>query len=45
MEIKGLDSGKIASLPNSENVINFHASFQSFAKMNRMLITRLICIK
>ena len=24
MEIKGLDSGKIASLPNSENVINLH---------------------
>ena len=45
MEIKGLDSGKIASLPNSENVINLHASFQSFAKINRMLITRLICIK
>ena len=28
-KIKGLDSGKITSLPNSENVINLHASFQS----------------
>ena len=31
-EIKGLNLGKIASLPNSENVINLHASFQSIAK-------------
>ena len=33
-EIKGLNLGKIASLPNSENVINLHASFQSIAKKN-----------
>ena len=44
-EIKGLNLGKIASLPNSENVINLHASFQSIAKKTRLLITRLICIK
>ena len=31
-KIKGLDSGKITSLPNSENVINLHASFQSSPK-------------
>ena len=43
-KIKGLDSGKITSLPNSENVINLHALFQSSPKINRMLITRLICI-
>ena len=44
-KIKGLDSGKITSLPNSENVINLHALFQSSPKINRMLITRLICIQ
>ena len=31
-KIKCLDSGKITSLPNSENVINLHASFQSSPK-------------
>ena len=36
---------KITSLPNSENVINLHASFQSSQKINRMVITRLICIQ
>ena len=44
-KIKGLDSGKITSLPNSENVINLHASFQSSPKKNFMPITRLICIR
>ena len=38
-KIKGLDSGKITSLPN------LHASFQSSPKINRMLITSLICIQ
>ena len=38
-KIKGLDSGKITSLPN------LHASFQSSPKINRMLFTRLICIQ
>ena len=37
MEIKGLDSGKIASLPNSENVINLHASFQTACSKNALL--------
>ena len=44
-KIKRLNSGKITSLPNSENVINLHASFQSSQKINRMVITRLICIQ
>ena len=33
-KIKGLDSEKITSLPNRENVINLHASFQSSPKKN-----------
>ena len=44
-KIKGLDLGKITSLPNSGNVFNLHASFQSSPKINRMPITRLICIQ
>ena len=31
-QIKGLHSGKITSLPNSENVINLHASFSVIAE-------------
>ena len=41
-KIKGLDLGKITSLPN---VFNLHVSLQSSPKINRMLITRLICIQ
>ena len=32
-KINGLDLGKITSLPNSKNVFNLHASFQSSPKM------------
>ena len=45
MKIKGLDLRKTTSLPNSKNVFNLDASFQSSPKINRMLITRLIGIK
>ena len=38
-KIKGLNSGKITSLPN------LHASFQSSKKINHNFITRLICIQ
>ena len=31
-KINALDLGKITSLPNSENVFNLHASFQSSPK-------------
>ena len=42
-KIKGLDSREIKSLPKSKNVMS--VTFQSSPKINRMLITRLICIK
>ena len=44
-KLKGLDSGKIISLPNGENVFNLHASFQSSPKINCILITRLISLR
>ena len=42
-KIKGLDSGKITSLPKSQKYDQLFASLQSLAKINHMLITSLIC--